>query len=298
MSRAAARARDAARRDVPPPQEPASPETAGDRAPRDAAPPEARLRTWVEQIMGTVISISIAAGGAGDRSGDAAEAGVAAAFAGLRQADALFSPFKADSQISRLREGCITPERCDLEVREILALCEALRRASHGYFDAYAAGPGQLDPCGVVKGWAAERAAATLRAAGLPRHAVNAGGDVRLGDAPAPGRPWRVGIADPHGPGRLLTVVRGSNLAVATSGTAERGAHVLDPHRRIPATALASVTVVGPSLTLADAYATAALAMGEAATDWLAGLDGYEALLVDAAGEVWWSDGFPIDLAG
>jgi thiamine biosynthesis lipoprotein len=262
--------------------------------PRDpAARRDVPLRTWVEHVMGTAISISVAA--PNGATGSEAVAAVAAAFAELRRADEVFSPFRPDSQISRLRDGRTTPDRCDPEVREILALCELLRRASNGYFDAYAAGPGQLDPCGVVKGWAAERAAAALRAAGMPRHAVNAGGDVRLGDPPAPGRPWRVGIADPHRPGHLLTVVRGSDLAVATSGNAERGAHVLDPHRRAPATGLASVTVIGPSLTLADAYATAAVAMGEAATDWLAGLDGYEALLVDAAGELWWTGGFPLE---
>jgi len=261
---------------------------------RDAR--DAGLRTWVEHVMGTAISISVA-GAVARRGGAGAgvDEAVAAAFGGLRRADAVFSPFQADSQISRLRDGRTTPDRCDPEVREILALCETLRRDSFGYFDAYAAGPGQLDPCGVVKGWAAERAAATLRAAGIARHAVNAGGDVCLGAAPAPGRPWRVGVADPHRPGRLLTVVCGADLAVATSGTAERGAHVLDPHRRTAAAELASVTVIGPSLTLADAYATAALAMGGLATAWLPGLDGYEALLVDAAGEVWWTDAFPLD---
>jgi thiamine biosynthesis lipoprotein len=51
--------------------------------------------------------------------------------------------------------------------------------------------------------------------------------------------------------------------------------------------------VIGPSLTLADAYATAAVAMGAAALDWLDDLDGYEALLVDASGEVRWTRGFP-----
>jgi thiamine biosynthesis lipoprotein len=53
------------------------------------------------------------------------------------------------------------------------------------------------------------------------------------------------------------------------------------------------VTVIGPSLALADAYATAAVAMGASALDWLGGLDRYEALLVEATGEVRWTPGFP-----
>jgi thiamine biosynthesis lipoprotein len=102
-----------------------------------------------------------------------------------------------------------------------------------------------------------------------------------------------VGIADPHRPGELLATIHSSDLAVATSGIAERGAHVLDPRRGAPAIELASVTVIGPSLSLADAYATAAVAMGTPALEWLETMDGYEALLVDAGGDVRWTPGFP-----
>jgi FAD:protein FMN transferase len=175
----------------------------------------------------------------------------------------------------------------------VLALCEELRHATGGYFDAYAAGPDQLDPCGLVKGWAAERASDILVETGMPIHYVSAGGDVCLREQPGGDRLWRVGVADPHRPGELLATIGSSDLAVATSGLAERGAHVLDPHRGAPALELASVTVIGPSLTLGDAYATAAVAMGAPSLDWLEGLDGYEALLVDAAGDVRWTPGFP-----
>jgi FAD:protein FMN transferase len=143
------------------------------------------------------------------------------------------------------------------------------------------------------QGLGAERASGVLAGAGLASHYVNAGGDVRLRGRPHPERVWCIGIADPHRPGRLLTTVHGSDLAVATSGTAERGAHVLDPHRRAAAVHWASVTVAGESLTLADGYATAAVAIGRRALGWLEGLDGYEALLVDADGAVSRTAGFP-----
>jgi thiamine biosynthesis lipoprotein len=74
---------------------------------------------------------------------------------------------------------------------------------------------------------------------------------------------------------------------------AERGFHVIDPHTGRPATSLASVTVVGPDLTVADSYATAAMAMGTDAQDWIASLPGYEAYLIDVGSHVWWSAGFP-----
>jgi thiamine biosynthesis lipoprotein len=88
-------------------------------------------------------------------------------------------------------------------------------------------------------------------------------------------------------------VVAGRDLAVATSGVAERGLHVIDPLTGRAADALASVTLVGPELTFTDAYATAALAMGLDAPSWLKGLTEHEAYVIDAGGHVWWTNGFP-----
>jgi thiamine biosynthesis lipoprotein len=251
------------------------------------------VSTRVQHIMGTAVSIAVCVGVDSAAPPASVEAAVAEAFAVLRHADALFSPFRPDSQISRLRDGRLPPDRLHADVLEVLELCDDLRRSSGGYFDACAAGPGRLDPCGVVKGWATERASAVLLEGGVAAHYVNAGGDVLLRGRPRPGRPWRIGIADPHRPGQLISAVRDSDIAVATSGTAERGTHVLDPWRGVPALEWASVTVTGDSLALADGYATAAVAMGRRAIPWLATLEGYEALLVHADGRVWCTPGFP-----
>jgi thiamine biosynthesis lipoprotein len=104
--------------------------------------------------------------------------------------------------------------------------------------------------------------------------------------------PWRAGIVHPFERDALTVVVVGRDLAVATSGVAERGLHVIDPHTGRGASNLASVTLVGPELTLTDAYATAALAMGLDAPSWLSGLADHEAYVIDAGGHVWWTDGF------
>lgn len=242
--------------------------------------------------MGTAISVATWTDECPDRASRTAR-GLERAFAELRRADELFSPFKPASQVSRLRAGATTVERCEPEVLEVLALCERLRHVTGGYFDAYAAGPDQLDPCGVVKGWAVERASKLLAEAGVPTHYISAGGDVRLCGQPEGDRLWRVGIADPHRPGELLATIQSADLAVATSGTAERGTHVLNPRLGVRAGELASATVMGASLTLADAYATAAVAMGMPAVDWLEDVEGYEALIVSAGGEVRWTPGFP-----
>ena len=127
---------------------------------------------------------------------------------------------------------------------------------------------------------------------GSTNHCINAGGDIRLRGEPEPGRPWRAAIAHPLVRQALTVVVEGRDIAVATSGTAERGLHVLDPTTGLPAAALASVTIVGPELALTDAYATAALAMGFAAPAWLETLVEHEAYVIDSGGHVWWTPGF------
>lgn len=228
----------------------------------------------VEPIMGTVFSIEA------DEPVPTDDA-----VGWLRRVDEVFSTYRADSVVSRLGRGEIDLADCPPEVAEVLALCARARADSHGYFSA--TWNGRLDPTGLVKGWAIERASTTLRTAGSGRHAINGGGDVQTC-----GR-WRTGVAHPLFPRAYATVITGDDLAIATSGTAERGPHVADPFTGHPAASLASVTVVGPSLTLADAYATAALAMGEACVEWLADVDGYEAFAVTAGGRAVWTPGYP-----
>jgi len=249
--------------------------------------------------MGTVVSFDVPVAARHDGSLDAA-------IRWLHWVDRVFSPYRADSDVSLLARAEVTVDGCAPEVGEVLAACAFVRDLSGGYFTASPGG--QFDPSGYVKGWAVERAAALLARAGSADHLVNGGGDVqcaggrgpraggpRAGDPSADGgcEPWRVGIADPLRPGRLAIVVEARDRAVATSGTAERGAHILDPHAGRPATGLASLTVTGPSLALADAYATAAVAMGPArARDWTESLDGYDAYAITSGGEAWQTGGF------
>ena len=77
--------------------------------------------------------------------------------------------------------------------------------------------------------------------------------------------------------------------AVATSGTYERGEHIRDPHTGRPPAGLLSLSVVGPSLTWADAYATTGFAMGLAGIGWVARHVGYGACGITADGRVLWT---------
>ena len=232
----------------------------------------------VEHCMGTVFSFDVRAPGVGSQ-------GLAAAISWLHHVDETFSPYRPDSVISRLRRREISVSGLDREVTEVLTRCADLSEATDGFFSAYY--DGELDPSGYVKGWAIEGASDILEAGGSTNHCVNGGGDVQcVGDA-APGRGWRVGISDPfHVTEMLRTVVGSGRLAVATSGSAERGDHILDPHQRLAPQALASVTVVGRHLAEVDALATALFAMGAHARDWLASRTDVRAVLVTADGQV------------
>jgi len=107
-------------------------------------------------------------------------------------ADATFSTYEHDSEISRLGRGELALEEAHPDVRHVLPRCEELRGETRGYFDTRAAGG--LDPSGLVKGWAVDRAAEMLGQAGMRNFAVNAGGDMRLSGRAIPELSWRVGI--------------------------------------------------------------------------------------------------------
>jgi thiamine biosynthesis lipoprotein len=226
--------------------------------------------------MGTVVSIELA----DDQPEHELRALIDDVCAWLHEVDARFSTYKADSEVNRLQRGEITIAECSADLRHVLDACADLWRDTDGYFDAYASGP--LDPSGYVKGWSVEVASARLAAAGSRRHFINAGGDIRMRGGNPDGEPWRVGIRHPWEADKLSWVLAVAEGAVATSGTYERGDHVINPRTGKAARGLRSVTVVGPNLALADAYATAALAMGEGGISWLAkrAADGYESAIV------------------
>jgi FAD:protein FMN transferase len=237
----------------------------------------------VEHCMGTVFSIDI-------RDPGPWEPAIGAVTRWLHHVDEVFSTYRPGSDISRLRRGELAAGHANPLVAEVLGLCARAEEETNGYFTA--ALPGGIDPTGLVKGWAIERASGILRAHGSVNHCVNGGGDIQLAGEASPGQPWRVGISDPLDRARLLTVVAGRDVAVATSGVAERGPHIIDPRTGAPATGLASATVVGGSLTRADACATAAFAMGASAIAWATGTPGIEALLVSPQGATSRTPGF------
>ncbi|WP_326569167.1 FAD:protein FMN transferase [Amycolatopsis rhabdoformis] len=241
----------------------------------------------VEHVMGLPVSLDLRDNG--DFTG-----AVADAFRWLRDVDARFSPFRAGSEVSRLDRGELTELSADLD--EVLTLCSYYERISGGAFSAWLPGRG-LDPCAVVKGWAVQRAADRLLAAGADNFCLNAGGDVVTSGEPEPGRPWRVGIRHPDQPEAVCAVVASRDGSVATSAAYERGAHILDGRTGRPATGLLSVTVVTEDLTHADALATAAFALGTEGIAWAAEQPGCDVLIIDDEHRVHRSPGLALALA-
>ena len=214
-------------------------------------------RSYVEQVMGLPVSLLLRGPGARDT-----QEAAAAVYAELRQVDAVFSTYRDDSQVSRLQRDDLGLDDCDPDVREVADLCEQAREATDGAFDAVRP-DGRWDPTGLVKGWAAERAARHLANAGSVDWCLNAGGDVVVGSRT--GAPFGIGVQDPADPGAVVAVVPLLSGGMATSGTSARGRHLYDPRARQPVDPVASVTVIGPALLWADVWATACFVRGDLA---------------------------------
>jgi thiamine biosynthesis lipoprotein len=223
-----------------------------------------RTTRYVDHVMGMPISLALR----GAHTEDAVARGAwAEALAALRDVDRVFSTYRPDSFVSRLARGELVLGDCPPEVAEVLALGELARLQSHGAFDVRR--DGVLDPSGVVKGWAVERAARPLRALPGTDVCLSAGGDMVCHVAGPSSPDWRIGIEDPDDPVRVVAVVPVRCGAVATSGLAHRGGHVVDARTGAVPDAIASVTVVHDDLTWADIDATAAFALGRDAARWL-----------------------------
>lgn len=246
----------------------------------------------VEQVMGTTVTLDVR-----DRHLSRSELAraVLVGVDALHDADRMFSTYRSGSAVSQLRRGSRRPEHFPADVVSVLVRCAAAKERTRGWFDPWAM-PGGFDPTGLVKGWAAQRALREMAHWGVRHALVNAGGDVVVhGDADGTGNGtgWSIGIQHPFAPSGLLTTVRGTDLAVATSGAYERGSLAVDPASGGSVHRLASVTVAAADLALADALSTGASAHGPEALDWLSDIPGVEALLVTLDGDLLTTSGWP-----
>ncbi|CAN7487924.1 FAD:protein FMN transferase [Knoellia sp. LjRoot47] len=222
---------------------------------------EPTRRVFVHEVMGTVVSIHVRTD---DPHSEHLEAASEHVLAHLRRADEVLSTWRADSDLLRLQHGEIDARDAHPWVAEVTDLCLEAEDRTDGLFRAWrtrGGGRPTFDPTGLVKGWAVSAASAHLETVPGVAFSVGAGGDVLVGtgrgwDAVAP--VWRIGIEDPRDRTSIAEVVTLSRGAVATSGAAARGAHIVDPRTGLGIDRPGSATVVGPDLVWADVWATAA----------------------------------------
>ena len=215
--------------------------------------------------MGMPISLALR----GRHTDDAAARGAwAEAMAALRDVDRVFSTYRPDSFVSRLGRGEIDrrglPAGGGRGARAGRAWPGCSRTAPSTY-----AGAGCSTPAAWSRGGPSSARPGRCARSRTPTSA-SAPAATWSARSPARTRPdWRIGIEDPHDPTRVVAVVPVRTGAVATSGLAHRGGHVVDARTGAVPDAIASVTVVHDDLTWADIDATAAFALGRDAARWL-----------------------------
>ncbi len=215
-----------------------------------------------------------------------------AAFAYLAAVDERFSTYKETSEIAQMNRGEVTLAAASEDMREVFAIAEATKQETQGYFDIRRP-DGNLDPSGIVKGWAIRNTAARIQKAGYENYFVNAGGDIAMGGTNAEGKDWSVGIRNPFNTNEIVKVVYPRGKGIATSGSYIRGAHIYNPHMpEEELTDIVSITVIGPDVLEADRFATAAFAMGRQGIAFIERLPAFEGYAIDASGIATMTSGF------
>jgi len=129
----------------------------------------------------------------------------------------------------------------------------------------------RIDLGGIAKGYAVDRAAGVLKAAGLTDFLAQAGGDLYGAGRKPDGSPWVSGIRDPRGKeGEFFATLELTDHAFSTAGDyaraffvgGKRYHHIIDPRTGYPATACRSVTVWATDALTADAVDDAVFIMG------------------------------------
>jgi len=236
----------------------------------------------VEHIMGMPVSIDLP---------DVEEADTFdQVFDFLRHVDETYSPYRSSSEVSRFSNGDLKREELTDELRRIIDACDRYQRLTDGYFSAYY--DGHFDPTGYVKGWAIDSAAEILRSMNIDTFLINIAGDVV---AYGPQKMWRLGIQDPFNTQGLLGIVSLHDQALATSGSYEKGNHIINPHTGIADSDLVSASVYGPDCITADVLATTYIAMGSIRSRELAKkYPTYATMLVDKDGGKGLINGFDL----
>lgn len=153
-----------------------------------------------------------------------------------------------------------------------------------------------IDSGGIMKGYAAGKAAEILRKHGIHSGIVAVAGDIKTFGVNPDGKPWRIGVRDPRGAkdDDIIMVIQLNDTSISTSGDYERFFirdgrrihHLISPKTGFPVSGCRSVSIISPEGAFADAYSTGIFILGvEKGLNVLAenGLDG---IIIDEAGTI------------
>ncbi|VDK13591.1 hypothetical protein OAL24_00396 [Oenococcus sicerae] len=194
----------------------------------------------------------------------------------LMDVDQRFSSFRSDSELSLYNAGKLDFEQTSPIFKQIFALTVFAEEQTQGLFSANYRG--QYDPTGLVKGWAIEKAQQIqlkplLSDPNFIAINLNGGGDMQFATRLDSDWNWSIGISDPFDNEKILSKIVMKNAAIATSGTSQRGDHLIDPASGQAVlkqkNSIISTSVLCPSLTLADIWATAIAIPAINDHDWL-----------------------------
>lgn len=237
----------------------------------------------VRAIMGMPIEVEIVG---------STESALNSVFSYFTAVDERFSTYKETSEISQINRGEITDKEWSKEMSEVFELARETSRQTDGYFSILRP-DGDLDPSGIVKGWAIRNAAAIAMRMGYNNYFINAGGDIQSSGVDESGASWTIGIRNPFKKEEIIKVLRPAGKGVATSGSYIRGDHIYNPHEPQKKVGdIVSVTVIGPDVYEADRFATAAFAMGKSGIAFIEQTPGLEGYVIDQNGIATMTSGF------
>jgi thiamine biosynthesis lipoprotein len=204
----------------------------------------------------------------------------------MAEVETRFDAADQRSELSALQRGDLEESNVSDVMQRVLDGCRLVEAMTEGAFRPRDPA-GHLDPSGFVNGWAIKRAGLALRERGLTDWCLTVGGDVQTSGSRM-GRDWRVAIERPQDVA-AAAVLAVAGASVATSGTRSpdhpqpQAAHVWNVAGELHATP-GSMTVVGPSIDIADALATGFWAMGDRAFGVIERLPEYHLLEVTCDG--------------
>jgi FAD:protein FMN transferase len=214
----------------------------------------------------------------------------------VRVSNSTFEVLQKSIEFSRLSEGAF-----DITVGPLMDLWRHAQDANHAPTDAelrqvlskvgfeklildannmtvrFAVDGMKLDLGGIAKGYAVDKVVEAMQTSGALAAMVDSGGNIRCFGSPPAKDSWLIGLQDPNvtdeqmKAGRTILTLKFTDNAVATSGDyrrfvvvgGQRHSHIIDPATGQSSKGLASVTIICPSATDADALSTAVTVMGK-----------------------------------